>query len=433
MDHVDRVDHADPSHRLRTTPADGRGTTCRGEETLTSVAIPAAPGLGVRRGVVVVLAVAGSITVSNIYFPQPLLEAIARGMSVSEPTAGLIATAGQVGYALGISLLVPLADGRNLRRLTTVLLALTAGALLAGALAPNLAVLTIATAMASTTTVLPQIILPAAASMAGPAGRGRVVASVGIGLTLGSTLSRTVSGAVANLSGSWRGAYVLAAALTALLIFVLPRHMPTADDRATIGYRKLMASMPGLLRIHRELRLSAFLGAATYAVFAAFWATLPFHLAHPPFDKGAGWAGLFGLLSLPAAILSYSAGKLSDSFGTTRVNALAMACLGLALAVFGTLGTTSVVALVLGTNLLDYGTSCAQIANQARIFQLDEEVRARLNTLYMLFAFSGAALGSLTGVRLYHAGGWTWTVLGCAAFLTAAGVRLAVHSAAARR
>ena len=110
-----------------------------------------------------------------------------------------------------------------------------------------------------------------------------------------------------------------------------------------------------------------------------------------------------------------------------------MACLTLALAVFGTLGTTSVVALVLGTNLLVYGTSCAQIANQARIFQLDEAVRARLNTLYMLFAFSGGALGSLVGVQLYNAGGWTWTVLGCAAFLTAAGVRLAVHSAAARR
>jgi predicted MFS family arabinose efflux permease len=399
---------------------------------LTSVAIPAAPGLGVRRGVVVVLAVAGSITVSNIYFPQPLLEAVARGMSVSEPTAGLIATAGQVGYALGISLLVPLADGRNLRRLTTVLLALTAGALLAGALAPSLVVLTIATAAASTTTVLPQIILPAAASMAGPAGRGRVVASVGIGLTLGSTLSRTLSGAVADLSGSWRGAYALAAALTAALILVLPRHMPTADGRATIGYRKLIASMPGLLRTHRELRLSAFLGAATYAVFAAFWATLPFHLAHPPFDKGAGWAGLFGLLSLPAAILSYSAGKLSDAFGATRVNALAVACLGLALAMFATLGTTSLVALVLGTNLLVYGTSCAQIANQARIFRLDETVRARLNTLYMLFAFSGGAAGSLAGVRLYNAGGWTWTVLGCAAFLAVAGARLAVHSAAAR-
>ncbi|WP_260474689.1 MFS transporter [Streptomyces sp. WAC 05379] len=394
--------------------------------------VPLTAGLGVRRGVVLVLAVAGSITVSNIYFPQPLLEAVARGMRVSEATAGLVATAGQVGYALGISLLVPLADGRNLRRLTTVLLALTAGALLAGALAPSLAVLTIATAAASTTTVLPQIILPAAATMAGSAGRGRVVASVGIGLTLGSTLSRTLSGAVADLSGSWRASYVLAAVLTAALIFVLPRHMPTADDRVRVSYRKLLASMPGLLHTHRELRLSAFLGAATYAVFAAFWATLPFHLAHPPFDKGAGWAGLFGLLSLPAAILSYSAGKLSDAFGTTRVNALAVAGLGLALAVFATLGTTSVVALVVGANLLVYGTSCAQIANQARIFRLDEAVRARLNTLYMLFAFSGGAVGSLVGVRLYNAGGWTWTVLGCAAFLTAAGARLALHSRATR-
>ncbi|MEU0520238.1 hypothetical protein [Streptosporangium sp. NPDC006007] len=38
---------------------------------------------------VLVMAIAGAITVANIYFPQPLLEAIARSLKVSENTAGL--------------------------------------------------------------------------------------------------------------------------------------------------------------------------------------------------------------------------------------------------------------------------------------------------------------------------------------------------------
>ncbi|MFE7511232.1 MFS transporter, partial [Streptomyces sp. NPDC057540] len=153
------------------------------------------------------LAVAGAVTVANIYFPQPLLAAVAHGLDVSERTAGLIASAAQIGYALGILLLVPLADSARLRRLTSVLLALTSAALLVAAAAPDVLTLTLATLALSTTTVLPQILTPVAAVLAGPGRQGRVVGLVGLGLTLGSTLSRTVSGAVTDASGSWRVAY----------------------------------------------------------------------------------------------------------------------------------------------------------------------------------------------------------------------------------
>ena len=70
-------------------------------------------------------AVAGAVTVANIYFPQPLLAAVARGLDFSERTAGLIAPTAQIGYALGLLLLVPAADTARLRRLTSVLLSLT--------------------------------------------------------------------------------------------------------------------------------------------------------------------------------------------------------------------------------------------------------------------------------------------------------------------
>ncbi|MGW3360524.1 MFS transporter [Streptomyces bungoensis] len=386
---------------------------------MTVDAPPAPDRTGLSRGTTLTLAVAGALTVANIYFPQPLLDAIASGLGVSDSSAGLVATAAQIGYAVGISLVVPLADVARLRRLVTVLLVLTTAGLLAAAAAPGLTTLTVATVALSTTTVIPQVLMPTAASMAGPAHSGRAVGTIGIGLTLGSTLSRTLSGTVVGLSGDWRTAYLVAAALTGSLVLVVPRLLP---ERRTgsgpgVSYRKLIGSMPGLLVAHAELRLSAYLGATVFAAFSAFWATLAFHLAGPAFGKGVAWAGLFGLFSLPAALLSYSAGRLSDQRGPLYVNTLALGCVGAAFLLMGTMGGTSMAALVIGSNLLVYGGSCWQIANQVRIFRLDERIRARLNTLFMLASFGGGAIGTLTGTALYETYGWTGMVLGCGGFL----------------
>ncbi|MFJ5034791.1 hypothetical protein ACIQB5_43650 [Streptomyces sp. NPDC088560] len=95
------------------------------------------------------------------------------GLGVSSAAAGIVATAGQIGYALGIVVIVPFADRARLRRISSVLLAITALALLAGALASSIAVLSTATFVLSVTTVLPQLIMPTVSSMAarGQAGR----------------------------------------------------------------------------------------------------------------------------------------------------------------------------------------------------------------------------------------------------------------------
>ncbi|WP_254705665.1 MFS transporter [Streptomyces vilmorinianum] len=376
---------------------------------------------------VLVMAVAGAVTVANIYFPQPLLDAIAQGLRVSQHTAGLVASAAQIGYALGILLLVPLADTARLRRLTALLLALTSGGLLIAAAAPNVLTLTLATLAVSTTTVLPQILTPVAAALAGPERRGRAVGLIGLGLTLGSTLSRTVSGAVSDVGGGWRTAYLLAAAATAALLFVVPRALPERAGpaaRERLPYPRLLASLPRLFAEHREVRISALSGAAVFAAFSVFWATLAFHLAAPPLGFGPGVAGLFGLLSLPGALLSAYAGRLTDRHGARVVNAGALVCTAAAVAVVG-FGAHSPVALVIGANLLVLGTSAAQVANQARIFGLGPRIAARVNTVFMLFSFGGGALGSLTAAWLYGAYGWTATTLASAGFTVLAALVVA--------
>jgi predicted MFS family arabinose efflux permease len=387
------------------------------------------PVPGVKRATIPVFATATAVTVANIYFTQPLLERIAQDLGAPAQAAGVVATAGQIGYALGIVAIVPLADRAPLRKVSRILLVITTLALLAGALAPSITLLSVATLVLSTTTVLPQIIMPTLASLAAPGQAGRALGAVGTGLTLGALLSRTVSGALAEATGTWRVDYVVAALATASLLFVLPGHMPdrprdTDGDRP--GYLRLLASMPPLVVRHASLRLSAVLGAASFAAFSAFWATLAFHLSEKPLALGPAAAGLFGLSSVPGALAARYSGRLSDRYGPGRVNLIALASGVTAFVVF-LLGADSVVALMIGCNLLGYGTTSAQIANQTRIFAGPALLRARLNTLYMFALFASGAIGSAVALALFQGHGWTATVCVGMAFLATGTLTLTVH------
>ena len=100
------------------------------------------------------------------------------------------------------------------------------------------------------------------------------------------------------------------------------------------------------------------------------------------------------------------AGRLSDRFGSTRVNAFALLSVGVAFALAGTLGALSLIALLVAVNLLDFGLQSGQVANQTRIFALGDDIRARVNTLYMVATFGGGACGSFAGTFAWSHAGW---------------------------
>jgi predicted MFS family arabinose efflux permease len=389
----------------------------------------------VKRGTVPVFATATAITVSNIYFTQPLLDEIARGFHTSASTAGLVATTGQIGYALGIIAIVPLADGARLRRLASVLLVITTVALLAGAAAPSVALLSVATLMFSATTVLPQVIMPTVVSMATPGNAGRVLGAVGTGLTMGALLSRTAAGLITEAAGTWRAGYAVAAVVTGALLLVLPRFMPAdAPDQATAqrSYFRLLASLPKLITEHAPLRLSAALGATVFAAFSAFWSSLAFHLTAAPISLGPAVIGLFGLFSVPGALAARYSGRLADRWGAQKVNALSLVSVLLAFALFGFAGQ-SLVALAIGCNLLGYGTTSGQIANQARIFAASSAIKASLNTVYIFAVFAGGAVGSAVAGAMFTAHGWAGVVATGLGFVLLAGIALAWQAVSAGR
>jgi predicted MFS family arabinose efflux permease len=344
------------------------------------------------------------LVVANIYYNQPLLAAIGHTFAISDSRASLIATATQVGYTLGMVLVVPLGDKLERKNLILWMLGAAAACLAAAAVAPTFLLLAVASVLIGICSSVPQLLLPMAATLAPEADRGRIVGRVMSGLLIGILLSRTVSGYVGAHLG-WRtvfgGAAGLMLALAALLAWRLPR------DRATFQgtYASLMQSLLTLTRELAPLRRSALVGAFIFAAFSVFWTTLTFYLAGPAYHYGSDVAGFFGLVGAVGALAAPLAGKAADTRGPRFAITVGIGLALVAYAVLG-LGGAYLAGLVLGVILLDVGVQAAHISNQTLVFSLRPEARSRLNTVYMTGYFTGGSIGSVVGGFVWMHFGW---------------------------
>ena len=175
-------------------------------------------------------AIAGGAAVGNLYWAQPLLEFIASDLHASTASAGWLITATQIGYALGILLIVPLGDIVNRRRLVPGMMLAAAVALVLCAVAPTLELLVAAVTAVGVCTVGAQLLTPLAGDLADDTNRGHVVGTVVSGILIGILVSRTISGLVADLAG-WRAIYVVAAVLDVAIAAMLLRVIPTLPPR----------------------------------------------------------------------------------------------------------------------------------------------------------------------------------------------------------
>src|SRR4051812_23610890 len=86
------------------------------------------------RLVMVVLAFACGASVANLYYAQPLLDLIGRSFGVGQGAATAVVSLPQIGYAVGLALLLPLGDLLENRKLASRALLVTALALAGAAL-----------------------------------------------------------------------------------------------------------------------------------------------------------------------------------------------------------------------------------------------------------------------------------------------------------
>jgi predicted MFS family arabinose efflux permease len=366
------------------------------------------------RGLTLLLAVTGGVAVGNLYWAQPLLEVIARDLHVSNGAAGWLVTATQLGYALGILLIVPLGDRLDRRRLTPLMLVCSAVALLACAAAPTFGTLLVAITLLGLTTVAGQIVAPLAGDLADDDERGRIVGTVISGMLTGILVSRTVSGLVADATG-WRVIYVVAAVAALVLAVLLYRRVPTLPPKARISYPALLASIGTVIRRERTVRWSLVLGAIQFGVFTLFWTALTFLLSAPPYSYPVSVIGLFGLFGLAGAIAAQRSGRLHDRGWSVPATGIGWV-LALVSFALGALAGHSVVVLIAAIVLLDIAIQSLNILNSTRLFAVVGEARSRVNTATVTANFVAGAIGSAAAGLLWSTGGWTAVTLTGGAF-----------------
>jgi predicted MFS family arabinose efflux permease len=355
-----------------------------------------------------VLAVAAGVLVANLYYAQPLIAAIGPDIGVSPDLAGSIVSTTQIGYGVGLFLLVSLADLVENKRLALVTLTLTGISLVGAAVSTSAAPFFLASFAIGVCSTAAQVLIPFAAHLVPEARRGRVVGNVMAAVLTGIMLARPVALFIAANLG-WRAVFWISAALMVVIGVALARMMPTHKPRGGMHYGQILASMVGLFRTIPVLRRRATYQALMFCAFSIFWTAAPLMLADH-FGMSQNGIALFALAGTGGALAAPLAGRLADRGFARAATAGAMAML--ALAFYGTLPAMqagALISLVVLTILLDAAVQVNQVVSQRIIFQLPAETRGRVNAIYMTIAFLGGALGSIVSTTTYHWGGWEAT------------------------
>jgi predicted MFS family arabinose efflux permease len=373
-------------------------------------------------------AAACGLVAANLYYGQPLAGPISQSLGFTPAATGLIVTLTQIGYGLGLLLIVPLGDLLENRRLVLTLVALSAIALVGAAFAWSPSLFLLASLCIGLASVAVQVLVPFAAHMAPDASRGAVVGNVMSGLLVGIMLARPAASFLSELL-SWHAVYIISSGIMIGLIVILRLVLPTRMPHTKLHYGQLLSSM-GHLALHTPvLQRRALYQACMFGAFSLFWTTTPLLLASPAFGLTQNGIALFALAGAAGAVASPIAGRVADRGWTKPATAFALVIAIVAFLIGHFSGGGSLPALAtltLSGIMLDFGVQTNLVLGQRSIFALSAEHRSRLNGLYMATFFAGGALGSALGGWAYATGGWnlaSWIgvafpVIALLAFLT---------------
>lgn len=356
-----------------------------------------------------ILLLAGScgLIVANLYYAQPLVGLIRGETGISSGSSGFIVTMTQLGYATGLLFLVPLSDLLENRRLAVSILMISILGLIAAALARTSYLFFTAAILIGLGSVAAQILVPFAAHLAPSQQRGSVVGTVMSGLLLGIMLARPAASLITAIWG-WRVVFYLSAAImgivTILLRCLLPKRNPVPKD----NYGKIICSMVMLIKKTPVLRRRALYQAALFGSFSLFWTVVPLYLSQH-FHLNQKEIAIFGFVGVTGAIAAPIAGRLADKGWSRRLTGMAfvMASVSFLLThLFSKNITLSLFLFCAAAILLDLSVSGNLVLGQQAIYALGDEIRGRVNGVFMAVFFLGGAIGSALGGWAYAYGNW---------------------------
>lgn len=368
----------------------------------------------------ILFAVCSGLAIGNLYWAQPLLVQIMNGFGLPAANGGLLVTATQIGYAMGILFILPLGDFVRRKRMIAIVMVLSVIALVSCAISPSFIILSLSLFSMGLVTISGQIILPLAGDLSREDERGYIVGIVSSGITTGILFSRFASGIIAGFWG-WRSVYVIAAALNLVMVLVMIYVLPEIPAKSKFkSYGKLLASVFTTFKNHGSLpNILLHSGLIFGLVFNIFWTSLTFLLSTEPFNYNTFQIGLVSLAGLSAAVFGVGIGKLQDKgLSIPALGAFIVVCLVSMICGFAFSG--SIVAIVIVAAVLSVAVQGVSVLTQTRLFNLSQGERSRLNTVFVVNNFIFGAVGSALASLLWALGGWSYVMIAASVISVAA-------------
>lgn len=356
---------------------------------------------------VYLLAGACGLIVANLYYAQPLVGPISEATGISAGSSGLIVTMTQLGYAVGLLFLVPLSDLLENRRLVVTILVIAVVGMLTASIAKNPYLFFTAAALIGLGSVAAQVLVPFAAHLAPAEQRGKIVGNVMSGLLLGIMLARPAASLITGIWG-WQAVFLISSAIMAVLMILLslqlPKRMPLPKD----NYPAIVKSLWHIFKTTPVLRRRSLYQAALFGSFSLFWTVVPQVLSQH-FGLTLKEIALFGLAGVAGAVAAPIAGRLADKGWSKRLTGLAFVIAASAFILTHVLQGNKTISLIIfcgAAILLDMAVSGNLVLGQQAIYGLGDEIRGRLNGVFMAVFFVGGAIGSALGGWAYARGSW---------------------------
>lgn len=258
------------------------------------------------------------------------------------------------------------------------------------------------------TTVTPQLMLPLVGDLAPAHRKATSISIVVSGLSLGMLIARLLSGVIANFT-DWRNIYWFAFAaqygIFILLFLFLPDY--PSKNPGGLNYFRMMWSIVYMYFTEPLLVQACLINFIMSSIFTSYWTTMSFLLSSPPFNYDSLTIGLFALIG----ILVICVAPVYSRLVIDKIQALWSCLLGISVELAGVavgtfIGTFTVAGPVIEAVVIDFGNQACNIANRTAINDINPKARNRVNTCYMIAAFTGQLTGTAVGNRLYALGGW---------------------------
>lgn len=342
---------------------------------------------------------------------------MAKDFAVSDFSASMVATLTPIGYMLGLVFVIPLGDLLPRKRLILINYLISACALLAIALAPNIYWVWGASLLAGASSVMPQFFIPLVSYNSTPNHKVRNVGIIQACLLIGILGSRVVSGLLADVWG-WRSVYWVACVLMLGCFLAIHKMFPALPKSSQGNYRSLMKSLSRLFLKYPYLRIASLRAALAYGSFFALWSCLAFRMKQAPFFASDDIIGALGLCGLAGASTVVFISGYIRKYGA-RFFSLAGGCVILAAWLLAFWGDGSYLWLIIAILLIDAGMQSVHLANQTSVVALDESAINRVNTVYMTIYFLGGSAGTFVSGLSWQHFGWTGVVGAGIAFAVA--------------